>query len=49
MFSEKIVEYQVTLDRVITYGHIKEFLVNYCEYDNWEEMHMEIKPAIMTK
>ena len=49
MFTKKIVEYQVTLDRVITYGHIKEFLVNYCEYDSWEELHMDMKPAIMEK
>ena len=45
----KKVEYQVTLNRVITYGHIKEFLVNYYEYKNWEELHMDMKPAIMTK
>lgn len=48
-WSKKIVEYNVPLDKYLTYGHIKEFLVDRCGYDGWSDVANELKKSIIGK
>ena len=48
-FSTKTIEYNVPLDKMITYGHIKEFLVERCGYSHWRELPRDMKRGILSK
>ena len=48
-FSNKTIEYNVPLDKMITYGHIKEFLIDQCGYNHWSELPLDLKSAILAR
>ena len=48
-FSTCSIEYNVPLDKIITYGHIKQFLMEQCGYNHWTELPLDLKKAIMAR
>ena len=48
-FSSVTTEYNVPLDKMITYGHIKQFLIEQCGYNHWSELPLELKSAILAR
>lgn len=48
-FSSVRIEYNVPLDKMITYGHIKQFLIEQCGYNHWSELPLELKSAILAR
>jgi hypothetical protein len=49
MFENKTVEYLSPLDKHMTHGHIKDFLVKYCGYEHWNELDRDLKKALFTR
>ena len=49
MFENKNIEYNTPLDKFMTHGHIKEFLINHCGYNDWSELDRDLKSAILPK
>ena len=35
------------LDKVMTYGHIKEWLIQTSGYNHWQELPQDLKPYIL--
>ena len=48
-FALKVPEYNVPLDKWLTYGHIKEFLVDRCGYESWDDIPNELKKSVIGK
>lgn len=48
-FSSVTIEYNVPLDKMITYGHIKQMLIEQCGYNHWSELPLELKSAILAR
>jgi len=46
-FKKKIVEYNVPLDTMLSYGHIKEILIAFCRYDGWDDIPHELKSGVV--
>lgn len=48
-FSSKTVEYNVPLDKFMTYGHIKQFFSDTCNYDGWHDVPPGLKKGVLDK
>ena len=48
-FSFKSVEYNVPLDKFMTYGHIKQFFSDTCNYNGWHDVPDGLKRAYWTR
>jgi hypothetical protein len=46
-FKNVSIEWNYPLDRVITYGHIKKFLMETCGYSHWTEIPLHVKEYIL--
>ena len=47
-FQERTYQWQVPLDSILTYGHIKEFLSGICGYTHWGQVPVHVKGNILT-
>lgn len=47
-FQERTYQWQVSLDSILTYGHIKEFLSGICGYTHWGQVSPHVKGNILT-
>ena len=48
-FASKSVEYNVPLDKFMTYGHIKQFFSDTCNYDGWHDVPSEFKKGVLDR
>ena len=48
-FSQRTIEWNVPLDSVITYGHIKEWVSGTLGYEHWHQLPQHVKELILTK
>lgn len=46
-FAKKIVDYNVPLNSLLTYGHIKELFVGFCGYEGWSDVPHELKSSVV--
>ena len=47
-FASKTVDYNTPLDKMMTYGHIKQFLMDTCGYDGWHDVPTNLKGGVLT-
>ena len=47
-FANKTIQHRVPLDKLMTYGHIKSFLVEHCGYGHWDQLPLNLKEAILS-
>lgn len=47
-FQERTYQWQVPLDSILTYGHIKEFITGICGYTHWGQVPPHVKGNILT-
>ena len=47
-FQERTYQWQVPLDSILTYGHIKEFLTGICGFTHWGQVPPHVKGNILT-
>ena len=47
-FQERTYQWQVPLDSILTYGHIKEFLTGICGFTHWGQVPIHVKGNILT-
>ena len=47
-FSQKTIDWNVPLDSIITYGHIKEWVSTTLGYDHWHQLPQHVKQLILS-
>ena len=47
-FANRSIEWNVSLDNHITYGHIKEWISDTLGYDHWHMLPQHVKPYVMS-
>ena len=48
-FSNRSTEFNVPLDKMMSYGHIKEFFTEHCGYDGWQDLPVDLKKGVLHK
>jgi hypothetical protein len=49
LFTNKSIQHRIPLDKFMTYGHIKWFLVEHCGYGHWDQLPLNLREAILSR